>query len=143
MDPEEIRNHISSLINALRTGTQESFEYSEPLAVGGPTGQYICRAPFIGDCEFMVDVASAGASISQIIVSSIKHTTIIDYSSASQPYSELGAFDGLILSIPANTTVPVSSQWYSVRDSSNSVFINVSAITNSAFVNICFRQKRG
>jgi hypothetical protein len=134
--------HISSLVDAITTGTDACYEVSEPLCVGGPQGQYTCRSPFNGDCEWKVDIASAGGTNAQIVVSSTAKQTGVDYTGATQSFSNLSAYDGLVINVSLNSTVPVDSEWYPVRNSEGILNVLVIAATNAAFVNIVFRQKR-
>ncbi len=139
---KQVSKHISDLCDALKIGSDNPWEVSEPFAVGGPNGQYTLRAPFTGDCEFKVDFAGAGASQTQMVVSSTKHTSGVDFTGAGQSFQELSAFDGLVMSLPPNTPIPIDSEWYYVRNSSNTLFILVISAANAAFANILFRQKR-
>src|SRR6266446_1070696 len=137
---------ISTLMDALKTGSEEPFEYSEPFCIGGLGSavgiQYKCRAPFQGDCEYMVDFASAGSSTAQILVSSSPRQSGVDFTGTIIPGFQDSQMDALVLQSLANTLTPVESNWYQVRSSENTIYVLVICPVNAAFVNIQFRQKR-
>ncbi len=138
-------DHISSLIDAISTGSPEPWEISEPYTIGGPAGVYTCVSPFLYGSQWKVDVASAGATVSTILVSPTFKvaTSAPDYTGASGvTYSGLSGLDGLTMQIQANSTVNIDSEWYSVRNSENVLFVVIQNASNAAFVNIVFRQKR-
>lgn len=137
--------HISSLIDAISTGSPDPWEVSEPYTIGGTAGVYTCISPFLYGSQWKVDIASAGASVSTILISpTVKSTSSApDYTGASGvTYSGLSGLDGLTMQIQANSTVNIDSEWYSVRNSENVLFVVVQNSANAAFVNIVFRQKR-
>jgi hypothetical protein len=143
---EMLGNHIASLLDALKIGSDEAFEYSEPYFVGGLGStagiQYHCRAPFQGDCEFWIDFASCGASAAQVVISMSPKTSGVDYTGLLVPAYNDGMMDGLVLNLPVSNTVPVDSGWYQVRNSENTVYVLIICNANSAGVNMQFRQKR-
>lgn len=137
---------IATLMDALKTGSEEPFEESEPFCVGGLGSsagiQYKCRAPFQGDCEFSVDFAEAGASTAQLVVSSSPKTSGADFTGLIIPGYQDSQMDALIVQALALTTTPVNSRWYQVRNSENTIYVLVICPQNAAFANIQFRQKR-
>lgn len=145
LDLSELSGHISGLVDALRVSTKQAWEYSEPIAIGGPPGQYTCQSPFTGDCEWKVDIASAGGAVSQIVVSSSfkNNLGVLDYTGASSvSYTGRSGFDGLVMNISASTTSSINSEWYNVRNSENLIYVIIAAASGAAFANIIFRQKR-
>lgn len=138
-------DHIASLLDAIKMGTGSPWEYSEPYIIGGVAGKYTIVAPFLYGCEWKVDVASAGASSSQVLISSsAKETTSMpDLTGANNTnYTGLSGLDGLYLNIPSNGMIPVDSEWYSIRNSDNKLYIIIANGANAAYINIIFRQKR-
>lgn len=133
--------HIASLVDALKISTDSCYEWSSPVCVGGPTGVYTVRAPFIGDCQYKVDIASCGATAAQVIVSSVVIKNAIDYVAAFG-LDQINGLEGLAMNLPATNTVPIDSEWYNIRNSENTVYVNIFATSNAAFVNLVFRQKR-
>ncbi len=143
---DHANGHISSLLDALTIGSNSQYEVSEPYIIGGPPDKYEVIAPYLYDCEWKVDAVSAGASASQILVSSsAKETTSMpDFTGASGvSYSGLSPLDGFLLNVPASSTVTPSGEWYSLRNTENKLSVIISAASDAAFVNIVFRQKRG
>jgi hypothetical protein len=139
------QDHISSLIDSVAIGSPEPWEVSEPYTIGGLAGVYTCVSPFLYGSEWKVDIASAGASVSTILISpSTKSASSSpDYTGASGvSYSGLSGLDGLSMQIQANSTVDINSEWYNVRNSDNVLFVIISNAANAAFVNIVFRHKR-
>jgi hypothetical protein len=138
--------HISSLADAWAMGSDEAYEYSEPFFIGGAastTGNlYSCRAPFQGPCQFMVDFATAGSTATHIIVSSFPKRASVDFTGNIITSYQDSQMDALVIFAPQNQTVPISTSWYSVRNSENTVYVTVVANNNAAGVNIQFRQKR-
>ena len=135
---------VSTLMDAIKLGTDASdYEHSEPFCVGGPNGPYKVRSPFQGDTQVKVDFAEAGASNCQVVVSMSPKQNGADFTGSiiTQGFNE-SMYDGLVLSLPANNTIPVDSEWYNVRNSENTVYILVISAGNAAFVNLVFRQKR-
>lgn len=142
---DHANGHIASLVNQSRVGTDSPYEYSGPVIIGGVAGKYTVVSPFLYSSEWKVDTATAGASASEILVSSTaKETTSIpDLTGASGVnYSGLSGLDGFLINVPANSTVPVDSEWYDTRNSENTLFIIISNGANAAYVNIIFRCKR-
>lgn len=142
----EYGGHIATLLDAWSAGSPEAYEYSEPFFIGGlasATGnQYKCRAPFQGPCQFCVDQATPGATITQIVVSSTPKQSGVDLTGANVAAYNDSMMDGLVLNVPANQTIPITSKWYDIRNSENTVYVLVIAGTNAAGVNLQFRQKR-
>lgn len=137
--------HISSLIDALQVGTNDEWETSEPILIGGPPGKYRCDSPFLGDCEWRCDLASAGASTAQIFVGFTDKETsgLPDYTGASGvSYTGRSGLEGLSILVPANNTLPILSSWYYLPGAQNKLSIIISAGANAAFINLVFRQKR-
>lgn len=140
------QGHIASLNDALRVGSDEAWDTSEPFCVGGLGSAggniYTCRSPYVGDCEFCVDIGTCGATAAQVLVSSTRKNSGIDFTGLNVPGYNDSQMDGLVINLPASTTIPIDSQWYQVRNSENTVYVLVICATNSAVVNIQFRQKR-
>jgi len=142
--------NIASLVEALRSGTDivvTPFDTSDPMCCGGPSAVYALKSPFIGDCQWKVDVITSGGAAgtsSQIVVSSRKHTSGVDLTNGSQGFSEFYSFDGLVLVVAGSSTLVVDSEWYDVTNSENAIYILViAAAASSAYANVIFRQKRG
>ena len=138
-----ICQHIASLVDTIVTGTKADWETSETICIGGSNGQYTSKSPFIGACEWKVDIASSGQSQAQIIVSNVPHQGGVDFTGATQSYTESAFFNALVINIPPNTTIPVDSEWYQLQNGQTTVFVTVVASANAAFANIQYRQKRG
>jgi hypothetical protein len=135
---------ISTLMDALKTATDaDDFERSEPFCVGGPNGSYKVRSPFQGDSQVKIDFAESGASNAQIVVSMTTKQFGADFTGAVIPqgFNE-SMYDGLVLSLPANNTIPIDSEWYNIRNSENTIYVLVISAGNASFVNLVFRQKR-
>lgn len=124
----------------------DEWELSEPFFVGGAASNagilYSCRAPFQGPCQFMVDFATAGSTATHLIVSTNPKRTGVDFTGNTVSAYQDSQMDGLILFAPPSQTVPISTSWYDVKNSENTVYVLVVANNNAAGVNIQFRQKR-
>lgn len=141
----KLNAHISSLIDTVTLGTNEPWEYSEPMVIGGATGQYTCQSPFLGSSQWKVDIASSGQSAANILVSSTQKiaASALDYTGTSGiQLTGTSPVSGLAIAIPANSSIPVNSDWYPVQDANNIIYILISLSANAAFVNLMFRQKR-
>lgn len=136
---DTLMQNISSAVDAWKVASPDSWEPSEPLTVGGGAGLYTCRAPFINDCEFSILEITGGAGGGQVDVSSTQHTSPLDYTGATK-YTELSGFDGYSFKVPALNTLGGPGVFHPVRDSSNTVYVNV--VGTCCFVTIMFRQKR-
>lgn len=138
-----LQNTVKGLANALQYAPTENYEYGDPQWVGGVKGVYAVRAPFQGDCQFHVESATAGATASLVIVSPFRLQNAPDLVGTNQSsYSENSSFPGVVLQVPASTTVTVIGTWYNVVDSENCVYVLITAASNAAGANIQFRQKR-
>lgn len=145
MNLEHANAHIASLLDAIQTGSKSMWETSEPIIIGGVAGKYNIVAPYLYDCQWKVDIATAGASSSQILISSsAKETTSMpDFTGASGvSYNGLSGLDGFLINVPSNSTIPIYSEWYSIRNSDNKLYVIIVNSANAAFVNFVFRQKR-
>jgi hypothetical protein len=140
-DLDHANAHIASLLDAISVGTDADWETSEPMLVGGVQGSYTCVPPFVGQCQWKVDLASAGATNAQVIVSSAQFNSSIDYTGAVALPSGFSTLPVLAINIPASTTISPYSEWYPMSNS-DKLYILVTAATNAAFVNLVFRQKR-
>jgi hypothetical protein len=141
---QALGTYVSSLVDALSIGTSAQYELSEPMCVGGAAGTYTLRSTFVGECQWKVDSAFAGSSQSQVYISTRQQKTGLDLTGAVQSTSELTPYDGMVLNLIPNQSIPITSEWYDLRGSSHStLYILIVASTNAAFVNIVFRQKRG
>lgn len=137
---EHLNVHIAGLTDALYMGTNEPWEYSEPFLVGGPTGQFTLKAPFIGDCEYSVQQVSCGPNTGNIQVGS-SPSSAVNYTGVSS-FSEQG-IAVISFTVPPNTTIPTTTQFVPVVNSQNTLFITVATTAGSAlFAGIFFRQKR-
>jgi hypothetical protein len=138
--------HITTLLDNWYGNQGQDYELSEPFFVGGlatPAGiLYSCRAPFQGPCQFMVDFATAGSTAVHLIVSSNAKRAGVDFTGLLVPSYQDSQMDALILFAPPNQTVPISTSWYDVRNSENTIYVLVVANNNAGGVNIQFRQKR-
>lgn len=140
----ELAAHISGLVDALFTGTNQPFEYSVPILIGGPQGVYTCVSPFASSSQWKVDQSSSGNSVSTILVSDTRKeiNSLPDYTGTQNiVFTENPSMNGLSLILASNVTEPVDSEWYNVTDSKNTIYITIKT-TTAAFVNLCFRQKR-
>jgi hypothetical protein len=137
---------VSTLMDAWGYATTESYELSEPFFVGGAastTGNlYSCRAPYQGPCQFMVDFGSAGQTATHVMVSSNRKLSGVDFTGNLVSAYQDSQMDSLVLFLPANQTVPISTSWYDIRNSENTIYVLVVANNNAAGVNVQFRQKR-
>jgi hypothetical protein len=142
----DLERHVASLVDALRIASTAEWDTSEPYFCGGlgsaGGNTYSCRSPFQGDCEFSVDIATGGGTAAQILVASARRTSGVDFTGALVPGYNDGMQDALVINVPVNTTIPVDSQWYQIRNSENTVYVLVICATNAAGVNLQFRQKR-
>lgn len=136
---------VSGLIQALSVFPQDEWEPSEPIAVGGPAGAYAIRAPYVGDCEWAIDTASAGAGANPaiILVSSQQARLAPGFIVTDPGTGENTGIDGMPVIIPPGQCIPISSRWYPMRNSENSLFIKVTNTLTAAYVVFQFRQKRG
>lgn len=142
---DHANGHIASLLDAIKSGSGADYEYSGPYLVGGTNGVYTVVSPFLYSSEWKVDIASAGASASQILISSSTKnaSSVPDMTGASGvTYSGYSPLDGLLINLSPNGVVAVDSEWYDVRNTENILFVVISNLANAAYVNIQFRQKR-
>jgi hypothetical protein len=143
---EEMAGHISTLMDAWARGSDTHWDTSEPFFVGGlgsVTGHvYSVRAPFMGPCQWCVDIATAGGTQAQILVSPSIKNYGADMTGLLVPGYQDSQMDGLVIICPQNQTVPIDSNWYDLRNSENTLYVTVVCATNSAGANIQFRQKR-
>jgi hypothetical protein len=142
-----IDENISTLLDNWSYPPTDEWELSEPFFVGGlasNTGAsvYSCRAPFQGPCMWSVDLASAGATATHLVVGGSPKRYGVDFTGALVQSYQDSQFDALVIYVPANTTIPVGSRWYDLRNSENTLYVTVVANTNLAGANIQFRQKR-
>jgi hypothetical protein len=141
-----IDGHIATLLDNWSYGSSEDYEYSEPFFVGGAASTvgnlYSCRAPFQGPCQYMVDFGTAGATAVHVIVSSNAKRVGVDFTGALVSSYQDSQMDALILFLPPSQTVPISTSWYDVRNSENTIYVLVVANNNAGGVNMQFRQKR-
>ena len=134
---------IATLMDALKVGTDagDGYDYSEPFSVGGLSGNYTLRAPFVGDCEFSVVTVAAGASVGQLLVTTSQRQSDVDFTSSQ--FAEGGELIGYIFRLLNNTSIPVTSPFSPVRNGENTLYIHVGMTAgNTAYVGIVFRQKR-
>ena len=141
-----METYISSLNENWAMGSPEDWELSEPFFVGGAASVggnlYSCRAPFQGPCQFMVDFATAGGTATHLIVSSFAKRSGVDFTGNLVTSYQDSQMDALVLFAPSNQTVPISTSWYDLRNSENTLYVLVVANNNAAGCNIQFRQKR-
>lgn len=140
-----LHGHISSLIDAFSIASNAEWELSEPMLVGGAPGVYEVNAPFVGDCQWRCDNATAGATATQILISSstLQNLTVADYTGSSgKQFNGRSTLDALAVFVPASNSIPVDSEWYNVRNDQNLLYVLFTAASNGAFCNLVFRQKR-
>ena len=137
----ESLNNLAKALN-IHPSKDGDYEPSEPFTIGGPAGIYPFRAPFIGDCQYKLDLASCGNSAAQILVSSTRHPFIPSYLATDQGTGENSAIDGVLINLPANSTPPVGSDWYNIRNSENTIYVTIAGTVAAAYVTMRFRQKR-
>lgn len=137
---EKLIAHISGLTDSLYMGSNEPWEYSEPFLVGGPTGVYTLKAPFIGDCEYSVQQVSCGPNTGTIQVGSSPYGSVVY--TGTQSFTEQGIAT-ISFAVPANNTIPTVTQFVPVVNSQNTLFVAVATTAGSAlFAGVFFRQKR-
>lgn len=137
---DHLAMHIGSIADAMEYGSKENWEYSEPMILGGPTGQYTLRAPFQGDCEYMIDFVNATAADTAIVASTQK-SAVPAFATTDQPVGGNSPLDGLLIATATGGVNAVTSQWYQVRNSSNTIFAYI-VTPGAMYLNMLFRQKR-
>lgn len=140
---EDMGLRISGLINQLQIASEEGYEYSEPMSIGGPTGNYRLRSPYNAtNVQFKVDLATAkDTSASTIVLSTDPQIYTPGFTSSDIPTSELTPLKGIVVLVTNNTTVPVNSSWYDVTDSNGIIYAAVTS-TAAAYATVQFRHKR-
>jgi hypothetical protein len=137
---EHLQAHIAGLTDSLYMASNEPWEYSEPLLVGGGAGQYTLKAPFVGDCEYSVQQVSCGNATGTIQISSSPYLAVVY--TGTQSFSEQGVAI-ISFAMTANLTIPTVTQFVPVVNSQNTLFCTVAtAAGNALFAGIFFRQKR-
>ena len=134
---------VSGLVDALKMGTQEAWEYSEPLTVGGPSGNYSIKSPFQGECEYSVACVNSGPQIGQCTISSSPKLLDVDYTGGT--VLDIGTnFSGFLFRLAINTFIPASTQFVPIGNSENTLFCHIgTSVGGAVFATIIFRQKRG
>jgi hypothetical protein len=133
--------HIASLLDAFATGSSAEWETSEPILIGGPPAQYECIPPFVGQCQWKVDLAITGAAASQFLISTTQMQTPIDYTGVATILSGYSGASAFAMNVPANSTLATYSEWYPMSNS-DQLYILITSAADAAFVNLVFRQKR-
>lgn len=140
----KLADRVTGYADSLQMAPTDNWEYSAPVFVGGVTGSYKVRAPFMGDCQFTITSAitghTAAAAFAVILVSPYPRTSNVGMLATSQSYAENSPLDGIVISLPDTMTIPFSPFWYNVgSDSLVYVLVTFDVI---AGVNLQFRQKR-
>lgn len=140
----EIAGHISSLATQRSMSSDEHYEYSEPMAVGGPTGLYRLRSPFNStNVQWHLDYFSSPTGNANAIVGNDPNIILPGFASTDTPTTELSPIRGLIVSVTTTNSVPVDSAWYDLTNS-NSILYAFLSVTggNSGYLTFQFRRKR-
>lgn len=138
----EIATHISGVCHQLKMASDQPYEHSEPMCVGGPAGKYRLTSPYalMPNVQWKIDTANFGAAAGVIVVSNDINNVPPGMLVGDTGTTELTPIKGLLITGNA-VSVPVDSEWYDLTDSNGVLFVSV-ATTAAAYVNAIFRHKR-
>lgn len=140
---DHLAKQVTGWTDALQMAPTNDWEYSEPMFVGGITGDYKVSAPFRGECQFSVCSVTAAnpaaPAFARFIISPNLQRPIL-MTAAGQSYTDNSPLYGIVLVIGTGSTIPLTHHWYDVGVDS---LVYVSIVCDVvAGVNFQFRQKR-
>lgn len=142
---ETLQGIYSGLIEQWSPMSNDPWEYSEPMAMGGKQGIYTLRSPFNApSCQWKVDVIADGTNAFTALISTNRLTDVSIVPGiviGDIPTTELGPINGLLLFCAGNGLPPVSSSWYNLPGGNQIIYMALKT-TAAAYVNIAFRVKR-
>lgn len=129
--------YISSLVDALQMGSNQDYEYSEPMTKGGATGTYSWKSPFNGPCEYSI-VTVGGRDTTNWVFS--KNQSAVNADTTGSQVMDIEGY--YIAQGPANS-YPVLTPFLPFSGGTTTLYASLATSGgNASFATVVFRQKR-